>query len=105
MCDCISYNQPKPHQHTPEVVLFVPTWISKDRKTVCVDSCISDAVQYLWKHRVWTLGSCCGHGDATKRSVIVERENRELAEKLLSDFDRSISVGAWELVYSDPASA
>ena len=100
MCECKSYNQPKQHQKTPEVILFVPTWISGERKTICVDACISDAVQYLWKNGVWTLSSCCGHGDLSKRSVIVDWSDKRKTQELLADFDRSIRVGSWELVYS-----
>jgi hypothetical protein len=102
VCDCKSYNQPKPYQKTPEVVLYVPTWVSEERETICVDACISDAVQHLWKHRIWTLNSCCGHGDLNKRSIIIDKSDRRKAEALLASFDHTVRVGAWELVYSEP---
>lgn len=102
-CKCISYNQPKPWQTDQERVLNCPDWawalFQNSRPTICVDACIADAVQSLWDAHVWTYGSCCGHGDPAKRTVIVDRGDREKARKVLDRVDATIRVGAWELVF------
>jgi len=71
------------------------------RPTICVDACIADAVQALWDAHVWTYGSCCGHGDLEKRTVIVDWGHREKAREVLDRVDATIRVGAWELVFDD----
>lgn len=32
------------------------------RDTVCLDRCIAEEVQALWKQGIFTTGCCCGHG-------------------------------------------
>lgn len=105
-CKCISYNQPQPRQTDPEQVLEAPDWaVSGGAKpTICVDACISDAVQALWDARIWTYGSCCGHGDPTKRTVIVDRADRDKARSMLKTVDDTIRVGAWELIFDGASS-
>ena len=100
-CKCISYNQPEAWQTDPEVVLNAPDWVVSTglRKTVCVDRCIAQAVHCLWDAGVWTIGSCCGHGDLSKRSVIVGSGDREKAREVLDLVDASVRVGAWELSF------
>lgn len=105
-CTCISYNQPNETQTTPERVLPIPDWaksFGESRATVCVDDCIADAVLSLWDAKIWTLGSCCGHGVIEKRSVIVDVADKQAAIEILSDIDSTIQVGAWELVWSQTA--
>lgn len=101
-CKCISYNDPQPWQTVPSVVLALPDWAGGERRTVCVDACIAGSVQALWDARVLTEGSCCGHGDPTLRSVVVNRTDRKKAEYVLASIDPTIHVAAWELVYSEP---
>ncbi|QDP67012.1 MAG: hypothetical protein Unbinned3138contig1000_54 [Prokaryotic dsDNA virus sp.] len=104
-CKCISYNQPRPWQTDQERVLQCPDWamalFQNARPTICVDACIADAVQALWDAHVWTYGSCCGHGDLEKRTVIVDWGHREKAREVLDRVDATIRVGAWELVFDD----
>lgn len=102
-CACISYNQPQPWQTVPERVLKCPEWamalFQNARATICVDSCIADSVLALWGARIWTYGSCCGHGDPAKRAVIVDRGDRGRARRVLDRVDETVRVGAWELVF------
>jgi len=104
-CKCISYNRPQPWQTEPERVMERPSWMTNHdaRPTICVDACIADAVQALWDARIWTIGSCCGHGDPSMRGVIVDRADREPARRVLDQIDPSIRVGAWVLVFDDAA--
>ena len=102
-CKCISYNQPLPWQTEQERVLSCPDWalamFQNERQTICVDACIADAVQALWDAHVWTYGSCCGHGDPEKRTVIVDLGDRDKAREVLDRVDETVRVGAWELIF------
>lgn len=120
-CDCISYNQPRSWQKTPNVELCVgdycpPEWIERPddacvpdgvttfaNKIVLVDACIAPIVADMWRAGIWTLNSCCGHGDPTTRSVVVDDHARMAAMRFLSDRDPSIMVLAWENVATSPA--
>jgi hypothetical protein len=100
-CKCISYNRPQPWQREPEQVLETPEWAVSGgaRQTVCVDACIADAVRALWSASIWTYGSCCGHGEPSKRTVIVDMADRKKAREVLDLVDDTIRVGAWELIF------
>lgn len=101
MCLCRSYNRPKPSQTVPSVVLDVPEWAkTPERQTVAVDACIAPAVQALWSERIWTLGSCCGHG-GPGRSIIVDRSDRARAASVLRAMGETATVLAWELLAGD----
>lgn len=47
------------------------------RTEVPVDACIADEVQYLNDKGVWTLGSCCGHGEGHPHCLIA-KESEDL---------------------------
>jgi hypothetical protein len=98
----MSHNLQHPENGTPERILVTPEWAPTDRKTVCVDECIADAVQAIWDAGVWTLGSCCGHNNLEMRGVIVEQADKAEAIRLLEGIDPTIRVGAWQLVFSAP---
>lgn len=98
MCNCRSYNLPEPHQTDPEVVLDAPAWAQQERRTITVDPCIAPVILALWDARIWTIGCCCGHGDQSKRNVIVDRTNRMAAEKVIAEIGDKAGVLAWELV-------
>ena len=105
-CKCISYNQPRDGQTDQEVILEVPGWAywrEDERKTVCVDACIVDAVRALWDAGIWTVGSCCGHGNPDKRTILVENDDVNQALAVLSKIDPTVKVGAWALVYHSQA--
>jgi len=55
-----------------EIVLDLPDGIAthKQNRTVCIDSCIAEAIKHLWGKGYQTLGCCCGHGK-DKPSVII----------------------------------
>lgn len=112
-CDCISYNQPRPWQKTPNVELRVgdhgpAEWFESDPtfadKIVLVDACIAPVIADMWRAGIWTLNSCCGHGSPTKmRSVIVDDFSRMAAMRFLAERDPSIMVLAWENIATSPA--
>lgn len=62
MCDCQSYNA---IDHTgpiePVVLDFAKYFPDTGKPKVSVDSCISEAIEELWREGVRTLHSCCGH--------------------------------------------
>jgi len=51
------------------VVLNRPREVS-GRTTIMVDACIAPEVQILNDTGVWTLGCCCGHGQAEPHALI-----------------------------------
>jgi hypothetical protein len=61
-CGCISYNCPEPYQTDHEVVLDHAKYFPDTQKpSVCVDACIAEAIESLWKAGVRTRACCCGH--------------------------------------------
>lgn len=98
MCDCISYNGQVPGQQgTPEVLLAVPDWVTRERRTVAVDACIADHIKALWEAGIWTEGCCCGHNGQFPRNVIVDRENHVTAQAFLDARQAGITVMSWQL--------
>jgi hypothetical protein len=57
-----------------EVVLDLPEGIATHRqnRTVCIDSCIVEAIKHLWKKGYQTLGCCCGHGKSNPSIIIAD---------------------------------
>lgn len=83
-CACISYNQPKPWQTDPEIILDPRAIFPAATKTVCVDACIADNILALWRAGVWTRGCCCGHGKGFPEVYIDKAEHAAMAAEVLS---------------------
>lgn len=92
MCNCHSYNAGK--GENKEVVLENP--YSPTKKKVCIDRCITPVIKHLWKNKIPTYGSCCGHGGKyfkkEKRSniIITDNANKEYVDnvkKLIKEVD------------------
>lgn len=97
-CRCISYNRPdlRPRRGKPEVMLRAPTW--SVRPIICVDACIADAIQMLWRHDVITRGCCCGHNRIPPSVVLDMPDQAPLAIELLQKHDgREWDVLVWTL--------
>ncbi len=56
MCECVNI---KAGSYGNQVTVKAPAWSSKTH--LCLDRCISDEVQSLWKVGIVTNGCCCGH--------------------------------------------
>jgi hypothetical protein len=74
MCKCHSYNNET--GSTPERILdwapyFPEMAKNAERTDVCVDACIANEVERLWKAGILTVGSCCGHGMPERRSIVI----------------------------------
>jgi hypothetical protein len=99
-CQCISYNQPRAGQTVPTVVLANP--FSPTGKTVCIDACIAEPIQTLWKAEIETVNSCCSHGCGDPEVIL--RENSTLedvaqARRVLAKVDsRDWAILSWTLV-------
>ena len=96
-CDCISSNNPQPHQEAQNRLVDSP-W-TEGRK-VCLDECIADTILYLWEHGVVTGGCCCGH-NYSPPSVILGDGGYE-KEDVKRVFDLIKSSGdnrEWEVSY------
>jgi hypothetical protein len=68
-CTCDPELYSNEYVYSRQIVVELPKW-SPDRKrrlregltsTVCIDSCIVDAVKKIWSKGVETTGCCCGH--------------------------------------------
>lgn len=102
MCDCFSYNAGK--GSVPSVVLDPSEYFDHPSKRVAIDHCISQQIEMLWKNRIWTEGSCCGHnglfGDSGPSVIVSDGSDAKLAKKLLKayDPDRNWVVKQWQLI-------
>lgn len=102
-CKCLSYNQPQPHQTDRSVLLdwgpYFPGTSSQDT-TVLVDACIANEVLALWKEGIGTINSCCGHGDPSRRGIVLaSHADLDRAREVMSRFSNRTPVGAWKLVW------
>jgi hypothetical protein len=78
-------------------VLPAPAW--HNRPTICVDACISKAIEMLWANGVVTCGCCCGHNRDAPSVVIESYEDVEKTKRLLNSNDgRPWKVFQWRLV-------
>ena len=92
---CISSNQPDAWQTLPPVTVESPF---PDVVTpVSLDACIAEDIQRLWAAGIWTLGSCCGHGDVNPSVVLASHADGERALEVLSARERRWDVMAWVL--------
>jgi len=102
-CDCISYNGHSPDRRgTPETVLTVPDWVSRERRTVCVDTCIAEHVKALWEAGIWTEASCCGHNGLFPRNIVVDRANHAKAQGILDARKAKVQIMSWQLCAEAP---
>ena len=100
-CDCWSYNANE--GVTPNAVPRLPP----NGQLVCVDACISQVIQRLWTHRIWTAGSCCGHGRLLPSVILSEGDQSiEAVFDAIAEIDeREWEVLRWELhVHRRPVS-
>lgn len=86
-CDCISSNQPEKGGTELEVILEFPDFFKSERKTVCVDSCMVSLIKELWKEKIYTLSSCCGHNGLFDigRFIVVHQEQAKEAKIIAGD--------------------
>lgn len=94
MCDCWSATAES--GVTPNVVMRDPN----RGEDVAVDACIAPAIENLWRHDVFTVGSCCGHGDTRWPSIILDSGVRNLdrVQELIAEVDdRKFELMQWRL--------
>ncbi len=84
MCDCQSYNRPENSGSIPETVLDPRPYFAFATKTVCVDACIADQIEALWKAGVFTRGCCCGHNLQGPEVFIDQPSEVEMACSVLA---------------------
>jgi len=96
MCDCKSYN--KDTGETPNALLDISEhffWESFSRPIVCIDECISEQIEMLWRMGIFTRGSCCGHNEADPNVVIESEKDIYLAKLMLPE---NFQILIWRLV-------
>lgn len=97
-CDCHSYNAG--WGTIPEVQVEAPgDW----KMMICLDACIAETIQELWKRGVMTEGSCCGHGKIKPSVVVSQDADMEECQKILDEIDpRDWEISQWQrIVYED----
>lgn len=102
-CNCHSYNKDNPNSgKDSEVILDLPDFLAtEERKTVCVDCCISGTIEWLWENKIGTLSSCCGHNQRPPSVVIKSNCDKEQAERIRNIIslvdDRYFELLSWKL--------
>ena len=87
-----------------EVVIELPDNIAtyREKRTVCIDSCIVDAIKHLWSKGYQTLGCCCGHGKNNPNIVIADGyadvDIRSIRFELLRVSAKTWDIFQWRLV-------
>lgn len=91
-CVCISYNRPLPYQTDQEVILDHAKYFpDTKRKTICVDACIAEQIEALWKAGIRTAGCCCGHNGRPWLDVgLLHPKDVERACSLLDEIDERL---------------
>lgn len=93
-CKCKSSNKPTPEKIDDSVCLKMIDYFPelgyetyKD-KMICVDACIAKVIEHLWKNKIITHGSCCGHnglfGDKRPMLNLDNNITKEEAERIRS---------------------
>lgn len=79
---------------TPESVLTPPQFIQAalKRDTICVDACIVDVLEDVWRHGLMTYGCCCGHNDEMRRSIIINAQDQTRVRSIVGDSFHLINV-------------
>lgn len=95
MCNCYSYNWCV--GETPEVILDVPKELTPTikRMTVCIDACIVDEVKALWKARIITHCTCCGHNRIPASVVLEDNVSQEVIDKCKRILSSPFELYSW----------
>lgn len=97
-CKCVSYNQPQDWQTDESVILdpnpYFPE-VAEPIKSLCIDSCIAEEIQNLWRAGIWTLNSCCGHRNEPPAVILGEGEDPAKAREVLGP---EWQIMQWQLV-------
>lgn len=97
MCDCFSYQTQKGliGQKILDIRKYFPSY---HKQKVCIDFCIAEVIEALWKERILTNGSCCGHGKKQPSIVMENGDQASKAREVISKIDsRNFKLLAWKL--------
>lgn len=61
--------------HTNTVTVTAP-----NGKQICLDKCIADEVQMLWRLGITTIGSCCGHNKTSGVISVIEEDAQKMID-------------------------
>ena len=74
MCDCVDVEI---QSYDNQVMFPTPPHMrplyacgGRLRESICVDKCLAEEVQWLWRWGIKTTGCCCGHNVKTDQSYI-----------------------------------
>ena len=99
-CNCQSYNRPDWGGTEQPKILYPDEYFPDmefSKKEVCVDPCIAQEVESLWKAGYWTIGSCCGHNGNVDRSIIIERIPEDQIKEVIKLVHPDTKVLMWKL--------
>ncbi|WP_306150660.1 hypothetical protein [Roseovarius sp. MMSF_3281] len=94
-CDCESSNQPDTTGNIPETILDPRPYFDFTTKTVCVDACIAEQIEALWRAGVWTRGCCCGHNKRGPEVFLDRAEDARKAAEVLAGDSREWKIMIW----------
>lgn len=83
-----------------QVVLRVPEHIKpfrENKETVCIDVKISKTIEYLWEHKIETLG-CCECGDSERPTVIIGSQYADSDVDAIRRIIESVDSRKWEIL-------
>jgi|GEM_PF-1947304 len=84
-----------------QIVLKLPDWCNTERsnRDVSVDKCIANVIKHLWKNKIVTLGSCCGHNKINP-SIVVETSTDpgKVFQMIWQIDERKWTVSRWERI-------
>lgn len=104
MCNCHSYNRDNQDSGKEQNKILNPKDyfdFQGEEKLICVDACIAHVIEHLWKNKIWTLNSCCGHNNLDP-SIIFDHnmsdEDAKLVKRLIKEVDsREFEILSWKL--------
>jgi len=93
MCDCVdveigSYGN-QIQVSAPEHMRGLSLGCMTIRESICLDRCIANEVQALWRDGVTTTGCCCGHNKTTGYIGVYGEESKTRMLRLGYDLLRS----------------
>lgn len=100
-CNCHSYNMNIGIK--PEIKVVPPAFIGETRMNpdlpICLDACIADTIQHLWKRGELTLNCCCGHNKNLPSIVIDASQDPDRVRQIIKEVDdRDFELFAWKLI-------
>lgn len=79
MCKCINIEI---QSYDNQTVLQYPKWFKSEKtvRSAGIDNCILKEIKQLWRLRIQTVESCCGHNKAQGYITVLEKYSNRMIE-------------------------